>query len=262
MEADPDTSGQIQLNKLEATKKRTVAQAKDASWETHLSALETTQNASKFWRFAKSMLNGPVDPLSTSMPLIHNGSPVADNEEKANLLLDQYRLPTDETPSTTTYADNINEAMLSPDPHPLNSKFTKSEIMRCVKNLPSKAMGLDRVHNQMICRFSDDNLNALLHLVNIMLAAGYVPPSWKNAVIAPILKPNKPPTETGSYRPIALTSCLGKVMERMINNRLKWHIEKIITYRRPRQDFAKGVPPWTTSFDLKLRSRSPSTTTE
>ena len=104
------------------------------------------------------MLNGPVDPLSTSMPLIHYGSPVADNEEKANLLLDQYSLPTDETSSTTTYADNINEAMLSPDPHPLNSKFTKSEIMRCVKNLPSKAMGLDRVHNQMICRFSDDNL--------------------------------------------------------------------------------------------------------
>ena len=84
------------------------------------------------------MINGPVDPFSTSMPLIHNGSPVSENEEKSDLLLDQYIIPTDESPSTTTYADNINEAMLSLDPHPLNSKFTKSEIMQCVKTYPAK----------------------------------------------------------------------------------------------------------------------------
>ena len=60
-------------------------------------------------------------------------------------------------------------------------------------------MGLDRVHIKMICRLSDNNLNTLLHLVNVMFAAVYVPPSWKNAVKAPILKIKKPPTETGSY---------------------------------------------------------------
>ena len=196
------------------------------------------------------MLNGPTDPLSTNMPLSHNGDPVTDNQEKANILLNQYSLPTEEPLSTTTYTDHMNESMLSPDPHPLNSKFTNSELTRSTRNLRSKAMGLDKVHNEMICHLSDGNLDALLHLINIMLAAGYVPTSWKNAVICPILKPNKPPTEPGSHRPIALTSCLGKVMERMVNNRLKWHIEKkTITYRRHKLGSVKDAQQWTTSPD-------------
>ena len=38
-------------------------------------------------------------------------------------------------------------------------------------------------------------------------------------------KPNKDHTEATNYRPIALTSCLCKTMERMINDRLVWFLE-------------------------------------
>jgi hypothetical protein len=39
------------------------------------------------------------------------------------------------------------------------------------------------------------------------------------------VKPNKLPTETSSYRPIALTSCAGKVLEKIINVRLIRYLE-------------------------------------
>ena len=44
--------------------------------------------------------------------------------------------------------------------------------------------------------------------------------------MVPIHKKGKDKSNTGSYRPISLTSCVGKVLERMINSRLMWHLEK------------------------------------
>ena len=47
----------------------------------------------------------------------------------------------------------------------------------------------------------------------------------------PIPKPGKHPTNPINYRPIALTSCICKTMERMINRRLVWYLEshKLLT---------------------------------
>lgn len=42
----------------------------------------------------------------------------------------------------------------------------------------------------------------------------------------PILKPGQDTAAPASYQPIALTSCLGKVVEKLINNRLKWYLNK------------------------------------
>ena len=51
------------------------------------------------------------------------------------------------------------------------------------------------------------------------------PTSWKTAIIIPVTKPGKVFSDPGSYRPIALTSCLCKTMERMVNSRLTWYLE-------------------------------------
>jgi len=42
----------------------------------------------------------------------------------------------------------------------------------------------------------------------------------KKAIVVPVLKTGKDPTSTASYRPISLTSTMGKSMERIINTRL------------------------------------------
>ena len=41
----------------------------------------------------------------------------------------------------------------------------------------------------------------------------------------PILKRGKDKSKAESYRPISLTSCVGKLMEHLINTRLMWHLE-------------------------------------
>jgi ribonuclease HI len=52
-----------------------------------------------------------------------------------------------------------------------------------------------------------------------------VPQEWRDAEIRPILKRGKDPSDPASFRPVSLTSVLGKTMERVINQRLKYHLE-------------------------------------
>ena len=48
---------------------------------------------------------------------------------------------------------------------------------------------------------------------------------WQKAIVIPIPKPGKDPRDASNYRPIALTSCLCKLMERMVNARLIYCLE-------------------------------------
>ena len=55
----------------------------------------------------------------------------------------------------------------------------------------------------------------------------FFPSSWKEAIIIPVPKPGKDHSNSSNYRPIALTSCLCKTMERMVYSRLLWQLENI-----------------------------------
>ena len=65
----------------------------------------------------------------------------------------------------------------------------------------------------------------MLNIFNRIWEQGTFPESWTKATIIPIPKPNKDHTNPTNYRPIALTSCLCKTMERIINNRLNFYLE-------------------------------------
>ncbi|CAL4065717.1 unnamed protein product, partial [Meganyctiphanes norvegica] len=55
---------------------------------------------------------------------------------------------------------------------------------------------------------------------NFLWSNHIFPDQWRNAHVIPIPKPNKPPTNINSYRPISLTITLCKLMEKMVKNRL------------------------------------------
>ena len=65
----------------------------------------------------------------------------------------------------------------------------------------------------------------LFWIFNYIWTTGKFPEDWTLATIIQIPKPGKDPVEPNNYRPIALTSCLCKTLERMINKRLTWFLE-------------------------------------
>jgi len=74
-------------------------------------------------------------------------------------------------------------------------------------------------------------VNTLLQALNNIWFAGNCPPSWHTSTVIPIPKPTKDTSDPNNYRPIVPPSCLCKVIERMVNNRLVWFLErnKLIT---------------------------------
>ena len=71
----------------------------------------------------------------------------------------------------------------------------------------------------------------------------------------PIPIPNKDHTDLLSYRPIALTSCLCKVLEHMINTRFTWYLEKYRRLDRSQCGFRKhpGMTDHLMSLEIYLR---------
>ena len=74
----------------------------------------------------------------------------------------------------------------------------------------------------------------ILSLVNRIFKEHDFPQLWEIAKVLPFVKPGKDGSNVGSYRPIALTSCLCKLMEKMVNTRLIWYLEKF-NYLSPAQ---------------------------
>ncbi len=95
-----------------------------------------------------------------------------------------------------------------------------------MQDLKDTAAGEDDIHNQMLQDLPCSSKHLLLDLFNNIWKGEPYPEAWKTSKIIPLLKPNKDKYQIKSYRPVALTSCLGKLMERMVNARLSWMLHK------------------------------------
>ena len=106
-----------------------------------------------------------------------------------------------------------------------NLSFKLSELKNSLDKSHDTTAGPDDIHYQILKHLPSDALETLLNIMNEIWRTGKFTEDWHKAVIIPIPKPGKDKTEATNYRPIALTSCICKTMERMINDRLVWFLE-------------------------------------
>ncbi|GBM97133.1 putative RNA-directed DNA polymerase from transposon BS [Araneus ventricosus] len=99
------------------------------------------------------------------------------------------------------------------------------EFQSSLSNVHDSSPGPDKISYSMIKHLSIASQNRILDLYNRIWREHYFPTLWQQAIIIPLLKPGKDPTNPSNYRPIALTSCLCKLFERMINKRLIYYME-------------------------------------
>lgn len=106
-----------------------------------------------------------------------------------------------------------------------NSDLTMTELKRALSSTRNTSPGPDNVHIKMLKNLPDAALEFTLKVMNKCWSESYFPNGWRHSTVVPLPKPNKPHTNPTNYRPIALTSVICKVMERMINERLNDFLE-------------------------------------
>ncbi|GFV53256.1 probable RNA-directed DNA polymerase from transposon X-element [Trichonephila clavipes] len=111
-------------------------------------------------------------------------------------------------------------------PLPYNCDFDMFELKRALSSAHNTSPGPDGISYVLLRHLSADSLVSLLYLFNRIWREQVYPTQWQEAIVIPILKPGKDPKNPLSYRPIALTSCLCKTLERMVNARLVYQLEK------------------------------------
>lgn len=98
---------------------------------------------------------------------------------------------------------------------------------------------LAKICHSMLRHLSDKGIQKVLNIFKVW-EEGKIPAGWKEAAIVPIRKPGKDASNPANYRPIALTSHLGKFMERLVNGRLMHFIEERGLMASCQSSFRKG----------------------
>ena len=186
--------------------------------------------------------NKPSNPK----PIFSEGDTIADDQRKAerhNKFFASTNKSNKLTGEDQTMLKDLKSKEKSPGPNVqlFDEEFTIKELKAALKMLKSrKSPGPDGIHNEMLTHLGNIGKKVILNLINKTWTTGELPNSWKIAIIKPLLKKGKPAEEISSYRPISLTSCLGKLAERMTNARLYWWLEANQVLNVHQAGFRKG----------------------
>lgn len=118
----------------------------------------------------------------------------------------------------------------------LNREFSEEELDRVIRGVRTRsAPGKDRIDYEMIKELPIKFKREILEIYNIFWKEEVMPDSWKEYIVFFIDKKEKQ-----KVRPIALASCMGKIMERLVNERLGWWLEKEKILDEKQNGFRKG----------------------
>ncbi|KAH8619575.1 putative Reverse transcriptase (RNA dependent DNA polymerase) [Trypanosoma vivax] len=98
-------------------------------------------------------------------------------------------------------------------------------MSRCGSCLLARRRAEDEIHCEELKQLGRVSRRCILRLFNYSLRTGQVPAKWRQGIIVPLLKPNKPANSMASFRPVTLTSTLCKLMERIVARRVRDCIE-------------------------------------
>lgn len=199
----------LSVKRAQAETKRILKNKKRSGWRKFCESLSPESSQSSVWTSLKKFGSSYAPQRVKHIP-----------EEILISFADKIAPPSvarcEEMPTFISYPSHSNW---------LDSPFSVSELKRVTNSLSDSSPGPDGILYSFVKAFSDMALEYFLSLINNMFETGYIPDIWKVQKILPVLKPGKNPSEVSSYRPIALSSCLTKVAEHLIKNRLEWFVE-------------------------------------
>jgi len=123
----------------------------------------------------------------------------------------------------------------------LRSVFiTEKEVLEVLKRIKiDKSPGPDEVYPRTLWEAREEIASPLAEIFKSSIVTGEVPEDWTVANVVPLFKEGcreKP----GNYRPVSLTSVVGKLLEGTLRDRIYRHLERQGLIRDSQHSFVSG----------------------
>lgn len=232
----PCEANRISYARAKAKQKRIFKKAKRLSWRKYISELTTKTPSSQIWNRIRK-LQGKFTP--SPLPILKMGNNyISDPKQVADILGSHFSNISSVSNYSPEFQQQRNNTVNVP-PHSNNTEsfnipFSMEEMENAISKSSPTSPGEDEIRYEMVKNLPECSKIFLLDTLNGFWKYHSYPSSWKLQIVVPGLKPGKDPQLPTSYRPIALTSCVCKIFERMVNNRLIWLLEtkKLLTNRQ------------------------------
>ena len=256
---DPNTKSTI--NKLQKEIRTKINQESTISWEKFCNSISFGSDPKQSWRKITNFLKlkGP-----RSYPTLKLGNKTAKtNPKKAQLFAEsvERNFGIESHLFRKSHFDHINKLVETHSYHftqldSLNDITTDTDddsdlvadvypdtLIRIVRHelKNSKAPGIDNVYDDILKKAIGTGFYKLLtRAFTISLKLGFIPYVWKVAVLCMLIKPDKPPSQTTTYRSISLLSAIMKLFEWVVKKRLQKHLEDNGFFSKYQSGFRKS----------------------
>ena len=225
----------------EAIANKCVKDAKTESFRQYISEINSQTPIKSVWDKI-SALSGKFKPYKPVV-LFNANEPITVPLEKTSLIADHYadRFKCSMQKANLKYLLPLSMALVEDLSFSYNENFNMTELDIAIKSLKPTSPGHDLIHNLMIKNLPIDYKTTLLHIFNLSFQNSVIPEDWKISIIIPLLKSGKSSTTAQSYRPISLLPCIGKLLEKLVNNRLMFELESKFVLRPSQGGFRKRL---------------------
>ena len=220
----------ITYNRTRAFFRYTINQARKHSWQSYISSINQNCSLHQVWKRVQK-IDGKFSPVAPPVLIDTNDNLISSPHAVSNLLVTHFskvscnayysaqflRHREQQEQRSLNFSTN---AELS-----YNEPFTKRELDGALSQTSESSPGEDGITYSMLKRSHSTFKSTLLSFFNRLYSDGTFPDTWRTAIIVPIPKPGKDSKKVDNYRPISLTSCLCKLIEKMVNTRLVWYLE-------------------------------------
>ena len=191
---------------LERKYKNLVRAKKRGYWRHFVDGLSRETSMSTLWKTARNLRNR----VSTN-----------ESEESSDRWLFDFakKVCPDSVPSNRVIHDTSRYG------YGLDSPFSMVELSLALLSCNNSAPGMDSIKFNLLKNLPVSAKRRLLNLFNKCVELNTVPREWKQVKVIAIRKPGKPTSDYNSYRPIAMLSCIRKLLEKIILGRLDLWVE-------------------------------------
>ncbi|KAM7285121.1 hypothetical protein ISCGN_032083 [Ixodes scapularis] len=214
-----------------------------SNWNQKCEALQGTLGTAEAWRLLRHLL----DPTSNKQQTSHSINTIihdfkASNEELIGRLKSRY-IGSQANAEYLGYSGEANEE--------LDKDLTMKEVKRAEQDLKrNSTAGKDGVQNRLLRNLEEESYETLTRYLNKIWSSGRISQDWKHAEITLIPKPGKK-LDLDNLRPISLTSCLGKLTEHVVLNKLQPYLEDTNFYSNTMFGFRKHLSAQDVFLQLK-----------